>query len=134
MDDCPPGAGVIIYAIEATGPGGTSRNDASLIVRQAPVIPPTPVPPTPTPEAPPPTPAPDAPVIQTFTATPEQIKLGECTTLTWQYGGQDLASAALLANGTPILLDPPPQGTTVHCPTEPGEVLYRLDVASEFGG
>jgi hypothetical protein len=141
MNDCPPGAGYIIYAIEATGQGGTSRQEASLIVGQPPVIPPTPVPPTPMPEPPTPTPvpptptpAPDAPVIQTFTAAPTEIRLGECTTLTWQYSGQNLASVVLLANGTPILYDPPTQGTTTHCPSEPGEVLYRLDVAAEFGG
>jgi polar amino acid transport system substrate-binding protein len=135
MDDCPPGAGIIIYAIEATGPGGAARQEASLKVDQPPIIiAPTPEPATPTPEPPPPTPAPDAPVIQTFTAVPQEIKLGECTTLAWQYSGQDLASAVLLANGVPILLDPPPQGTTVHCPSEPGEVIYRLDVVAEFGG
>jgi hypothetical protein len=135
MNDCPPGAGIIIYAIEATGPGGTARQEASLAVNQ-PAIPPTatPLPPTATPVPPVPTPAPDAPVIQTFTAQPTEIIVGECTTLTWQFSGQDLASAVLLANGVPILLDPPPQGTTVHCPSEPGEVIYRLDLASEFGG
>jgi polar amino acid transport system substrate-binding protein len=135
MDDCPPGAGVIIYAVEAAGPGGTSRQEANLNVGQ-PAIPPTatPAPPTATPMPPTATPAPAAPVIQTFTAEPPEIILGECTTLTWQYSGQDLASAVLLANGVPILLDPPPQGTTVHCPGEPGEVIYRLDLAAEFGG
>jgi plastocyanin len=121
MNDCPPGAGVVIYAVEATGPGGTARQEASLTVGQ-PVSPPTA------------TPAPAAPVIQSFTAAPTEITLGECTTLAWQYSGQDLAAAVLLANGVPILPDPPTQGTTVHCPTEPGEVVYRLDVVAEFGG
>jgi hypothetical protein len=135
MNDCPPGAGVVIYALEATGPGGTSRQEASVTVGQ-PVSPPTatPAPPTATPVPPTATPVPAAPVIQTFTAEPTAINLGECTTLAWEYSGQDLASAVLLANGVPILNDPPPQGTTVHCPAEPGEVIYRLDVVAEFGG
>jgi hypothetical protein len=135
MDDCPPGAGVILYAVEAEGPGGISREQASVTVGQ-PAVPPTatPVPPQPTPVPPQPTPAPSAPVIQSFTAAPTEMILGECTTLAWQFSGQDLAAAVLSANGVPILNDPPPQGTTVHCPSEPGEVIYRLDVAAESGG
>jgi hypothetical protein len=120
MNDCPPGAGVTVYAVEATGSGGTSRQEASLAVAQPPVIVPTP--------------APSDPVIQSFTATPAELKLGECVALVWEYSGQNVAKAAIQANGETILPNPPPQGTTSHCPREPGEVVYRLGVAAASGG
>jgi hypothetical protein len=125
MNDCPPGAGIIVYAVEATGPGGSSRQEASLVVTQPSVVVPTPVPPAP---------SPSDPVIETFTAAPELIGLGECTTLNWAYSGEELAQAGIQANGATIMPNPPPQGTTNHCPAEPGTVVYRLWVASASGG
>ncbi len=117
--ECPPGAGDIGYTLEASGTGGVTRANLNLRVVGA---------------QPTATPVPQAPVINSFSASPNQINLGGCTTLSWSFSGQSLASVTLTRNGSLIASDMGQTGSLQDCPPEAGNVSYVLKVDSEFGG
>jgi ABC-type amino acid transport substrate-binding protein len=102
---------------------------------------PTPVPPTATPVPPvQPTLAPK-PVIDSFTATPQTVSLGEVIILSWSFSGENIVSARLTRtdpDGTIVPLyggaDVPTQGTYEDLAMKPGTVNYTLTVSSEFNG
>lgn len=117
--ECPPGSGDFGYVLEASGPGGISR--ANLTLRVAAV-------------QPTPTPLPQAPVISSFSASPQQINLGGCTTLNWSFSGQSLANVTLARDGAVIASDVATTGSLQDCPPSAGQITYLLKVDSEFGG
>jgi len=122
--DCPPGSGQIEYKLminSTTGQTAVRSLFVNVIPPQPPTAEPTKIPPQP-------------PVINFFYAKPEQINLGDCVTLNWSFGGQNLAASSIIRNGEPIKNDPPTQGTMQDCPSTPGQAEYRLVVSAEFGG
>jgi Ig-like domain from next to BRCA1 gene len=103
--------------------------------------PPTAVPPTAT-SVPPvqPTVAPK-PVIDSFTANPTSVAVGELVVVSWSFSGQDLASARLTRTDPDGSVVPLYGGADVTSPGSyedlamaPGTVNYTLVVSSEFGG
>jgi polar amino acid transport system substrate-binding protein len=79
---------------------------------------------------PPPTPTspPVAPVIQYFAANPEQISLGACTSLRWEFAGL-VTSARLYRNGE-LLMDNIVQRQYNDCPNSGGVLEYRLEASN----
>ena len=119
--DCPSAAGQTVYAIEASGAGGTTRQQHAILVN-----------------APPPTDAPTAtstpppPKIDYFAVDPAQIKLGSCVNLSWSVNGtvnnvQISRDGAIILDGGSLI------GSAQDCPTAPGQVQYLL-VASNNAG
>jgi hypothetical protein len=105
---------------------------------------PTPAPPTatftPTPIVPPTstfTPQPPAtatvqpaPVINSFTAQPQQITVGaQCVTLMWSTSNA-ISPIVLEVNGQTYQTNLPTSGQTGHCPTTPGTHVYTLVITS----
>lgn len=77
---------------------------------------------------------PAAPVIITFNVDRNQINLGECVVISWEFTGDSLALAQLLRNDDVIASEVPTPGSYQDCPPAPGQVTYQLVVDSEFGG
>ena len=119
--DCPPAAGQTVYAIEAAGPGGTSRQQHAILVN----------PPPPT-DAPPPTAPPPPPDINYFAVEPSQIILGSCVNLTWSVNGT-VDNVRINRDGAVILDGGSLTGNAQDCPTAAGQVQYQL-VASNNSG
>lgn len=117
--ECPPGGGDFGYTLEASGTGGISRANLTVRVVAA---------------QPTPTPPPQAPVITSFSASPSQINLGGCTTLSWSFSGQSLAQTTIARAGAVIASDIAQTGQLQDCPPNAGQVIYTLKVDSEFGG
>jgi len=106
---------------------------------------PTPAPPptatfTPTPYVPPTstfTPLPPAtstvpppPVINSFTALPQQVTVGQqCVTLTWSTSNA-ISPIALEVNGLTVQTNLPVSGQATHCPTTPGTQAYNLVITT----
>jgi ABC-type amino acid transport substrate-binding protein len=111
--DCPGAPGNVAYGIAASGPGGTSEGHHTIyVVGEA----------TATPEPPPP---PNDPVIQAFSATPEQIAVGACVTLQWKTGG-GTSWVNIFRGDDTVWENAPLQGTVQDCPDAAGTVDYRL--------
>jgi ABC-type amino acid transport substrate-binding protein/heat shock protein HslJ len=135
MQDCPAAAGDYGYQLEATNASGTSRlqqyirvvQPATPIPTATPTIPPstaTPVPPTPTP-------VPD-PVINSFTANPAQITLGQQVRVSWNVGG-GAQTVNIYKNGALVLEDAAFQDSAVDQPTETGTVTYSVEAINSLG-
>jgi ABC-type amino acid transport substrate-binding protein len=105
-------------------------------------VPPTGVPPTAVPPTEvPPTQAPSAPVINSLTANPTTVSVGEVITISWSFSGQDLASAKLTRINPDGSTTPLNGGSDVSTPgsyddlaATAGTVTYKLVVSSEFAG
>jgi polar amino acid transport system substrate-binding protein len=111
--DCPGRPGNVAYAIEATGPGGTSRGQHNInVVGEA----------TPTPPPPPP---PDQPVIHSFAVTPDQIPAGSCVNVTWRAGG-GTSWINIVRNDDIVFENAPLSGSVQDCPPGPGDYRYRM--------
>jgi polar amino acid transport system substrate-binding protein len=132
LENCPPGTGNVDYALEATGPGGSSRQQRTIKVV---AVTETPVPPTstaqpPTSEPPtpvPPTPAPDAPVINAFEVQPNQVETGSCVNVSWRTGG-GVARVQLKRDGAVVLDNAPFEGAEQDCSlAQPGTVMYGIE-------
>jgi ABC-type amino acid transport substrate-binding protein/heat shock protein HslJ len=124
MQDCPTGQGRKGYVLEATGAGGTSRQQ-----RDINVIAPTVQPPTPT--ATPviiPTATPAPPLITAFNATPNNIQTGECVSVNWNTGG-GTSYVRLLRNGNVIMDNAPHSGTIPDCLNSAGNYTYRIEAS-----
>jgi polar amino acid transport system substrate-binding protein len=128
LQDCLSQPGRANYRLEArNGAGSTVTADAGVDVNapQQPTA--TPVPPTPTPQ-------PQAPVINFFSADPNQIEAGQCVILAWSFTGQDLATSTITRDGQTVASDVPLDGSQEDCPPGAGTVTYTLRVDAEFGG
>ncbi|HRW06938.1 MAG TPA: transporter substrate-binding domain-containing protein [Caldilineaceae bacterium] len=120
LQDCLDQPGTTTYVIEAFGGGQSAIAQAQVDVSA--------------PEQPTPTPAPQAPVINSFVVDRTNITFGECVNLSWQFGGDSLATSQLFRNDELIASDVPLSGSQEDCPPTPGNVAYQLKVDSEFGG
>ena len=118
--DCPAVAGSVTYGLEAQGPGGTSRQAQTISVVEAA---------TATPQ---PTAAPEAPVIYSFSVTPNQVAAGECVKIAWGVGGGATYSR-ILRNGAVILDDAGFNGQQNDCLDQAGSYTYRLEVFNSVG-
>lgn len=131
VQDCPAAAGTATYIIEATGAGGTSRlQRAVTVVQPPPLSTPTPLP-SPTPQVPP-TATPAAPIIYSFALNPAQIEAGQCTTVSWQVGG-DVTKITVSRDGAILLDNAPFNGREQDCLAEGGTYTYRLDAEGRDG-
>ena len=77
---------------------------------------------------------PEPPAISLFEAVPDQLSVGQCVELTWQFSGDDLALAQIFRGDQVIGNDLAANGVLEDCPAEPGQIIYRLQVDAEFGG
>jgi polar amino acid transport system substrate-binding protein len=117
---CPQNPGTVAYAIEATNPGGTSRQQQYVNVVDAATA--TPVP----------TAAPELPVIQSFSVTPAQIPAGECAGISWSMGG-GTSYSRILRNGRIVLDDAEFSGQQMDCLDTAGSYTYRLEAYNPTG-
>jgi polar amino acid transport system substrate-binding protein len=120
--DCPPGTGEQIYAIQASGPGGTSTLQQYILVVEPTTEPPTP---TATPEV-------NPPAILAFTVTPNQVAVGQCVQIYWNTGGgtnhvQIKKDNAVVLDGAPLT------GQTQDCPAAAGTVTYGIEARNRQG-
>ena len=141
-EDCPPVVGNTLYVLQATGPGGTSTRNRTVVVSDQVIptpLPPTqPPPPTATPTNPPPptaiptTPPPvvNPPVIYSFVAQPSQVNVGQCVNVSWDVGG-DPESIRILRNGTLAADNLPASGGGQDCFSEGGSVDYQLEASGQ---
>jgi heat shock protein HslJ len=118
LSDCPAGPATVAYALEAEGPGGTSRRQETISVVEG--------------ASPEPTGEPNLPVIDAFTVRPEQIPAGECVAIFWAAGG-GTSMVRLERDGTTVLESPGLDGQQTDCFDEAGEYLYVLE-AFDLGG
>ncbi len=119
-EDCPTVSGNVAYALEATGPGGTSRGQQNITVVDSA---------TATPE---PTAAPDLPVIYSFVVDPAQIEEGECVGISWSLGGGTTYSR-ILRNGMVIIDDAGYTGQEMDCLDTADSYTYQVDAYSTAG-
>lgn len=136
LQNCPPGVGQVVYILEATGPGGTSRlqRTINIVTQPTPQVTDTPVPPeaTRTPTPTPATPTPIPPVIYSFVANPTELQAGQCLSVAWQVGG-DVSQIDLLRNGAIIVPNAPFSGSIQDCLNSGGSYTYRLQVLGRDG-
>jgi polar amino acid transport system substrate-binding protein len=75
---------------------------------------------------------PPKPVITSFEADPDNLSLGECTTLSWTFEGRALTKIEIKRDGRVIFeSDPISPGSLQDCPDYTGEIEYRLVVWAE---
>jgi ABC-type amino acid transport substrate-binding protein len=117
---CPEATGTVTYKVEAVGPGGTSRQSQTVNV----VDPAT--------ATPAPTAAPEAPVIHSFSVSPNQVEAGECMGISWRVGGGATYSR-ILRNGSTLIDDAGFTGQEMDCLDEPGTYTYRLEALNAAG-
>lgn len=131
--DCPPGAGVAQYKMEAVGPGGTSRATQNVTVIQPATPVPTPTPTvspataTPVPTQPPP------PVISNFRVTPNQIEVDACVNVEWNVSGN--ASLIQIKKDGAVILDNASYfGSGLDCSNDtPGTFIYSVEASNASG-
>jgi polar amino acid transport system substrate-binding protein len=116
--DCPSDS--VTYALEATGPGGTSRQQHYTKVVDAATA--TPVP----------TAAPEAPVIYSFVVAPAQIAAGECVGVSWSVGGGTTYSR-ILRNQAVLVDDAGYNGQQMDCLDAAGSYTYLLEAQNAAG-
>jgi polar amino acid transport system substrate-binding protein len=122
-NDCPPGSGEMAYSIEATGPGGTSRQVQYVQVTASS---------SPPPQATPTSPASQPPVINYFSVSPSQIQVNQCVNIAWSVGGST-SRVQIKRDNLTILDNAPFQGNTNDCPTTAGSVTYQVIASSNTG-
>ncbi len=120
--DCPPGTGQLTYAIEASGQGGTSRQQLLVQVLSEPTV----VPPTATLPPPP-------PQINTFAVDPLQIQLGQFVSLSWEVGGT-VDNVRITRDGQIIQDGASLVGSAQDSPPNPGQVVYQITASNNAGG
>ncbi len=121
FQDCPPGPGQLTFAIEASGPGGTSRQQQTIqVVSQPTVVPPTATMPPPPPQ------------ISSFAVDPLQIQLGAFVSLSWNVGGtvdnvRITRDEAVIQDGAALV------GSAQDSPPNPGQVVYSITASNNAG-
>jgi hypothetical protein len=118
--DCPP-VGEMVYSVEATGPGGTSRALQNITV----LTPPPSVTATTTPNG-------SLPVINSFNVNPTQILPGNCVTVAWNVSG-NVIRILLRRDGFVVLDFALPVGNVSDCLNAAGSYVYRLDAINAQG-
>lgn len=122
FQDCPQPVGTFVYAIQANGPGGSARQEHQIsVLEPQPSAEPTLAPPV----VPP-------PVINYFSAVPDQLQFSECTMLSWSAGG-GTDRLQLLKNGAVIWDNAPFESTVQDCPDQAGSITYSAVAASQTG-
>lgn len=111
LQDCPAAAGTYEYTLRASGPGGNVLQNRAVVARDE----------APTPEPP----QPEPPVINSFTAEPATVNIGQCTNLNWNVGG-DAELVRILRNGELAFDTLPAQGFGQDCFQNRGQVSYEL--------
>jgi heat shock protein HslJ len=124
IQDSTSESGAVTYAIEASGPGGTSRLQRVVNI----VEPGT----GPTPTVPAATAAPSPPFINGFAVSPNIIQAGECVNLAWRVGG-GVALTQLKRDGLIVLDNAPLDGIAQECLGNIGTVVYRLEATNSVG-
>jgi hypothetical protein len=109
--------GQVTYAIEASGPGGTSRQQRTVTVVEEPL---------------PTTPRPPAPEIQAFSVRPNTIVFGQCVNVTWSAGG-GTTLVRLKRDGVVVLDNATLSGSAQDCPSETGLRVYRVEASNTAG-
>lgn len=140
QQNCPSGIGVVSYVIDVTGPGGSTRSqrDMTVIARPTATPPPTTAPFVPTPTTLPlPTPTPTAlppltPIINVFTINPGAVTKQQCATLSWDVSG-NVNSVRIFRGGIILLDNGMLAGTAQECPTELGNLAYRIEARNLAG-
>ena len=117
---CPAAAGTVTYALQATGPGGTSRQQHTTNVVEAATA--TPVP----------TAAPEAPVIYSFVVSPAHIAAGECVGVSWSVGGGATYSR-ILRNQAVLIDNAGYTGQQMDCLDQAGSYTYLLEARNSAG-
>ena len=117
--DCPP-VGEASYTLDVTGPGGTATGRQNVTVLPAPAAATA----TPLPGG--------GPVVNFFAATPGQIALGQCVSLSWSVGG-DVARVRILRNGGLLLDFALVSATLSDCPGGTGAFTYRVEASAADG-
>ena len=136
FQDCPNRTGQVGYALIAKNLGGESRAQEYLNVLPANTAVPTTAPtatgqPTTQPTvAPSITPAP--PVIESFSARPEEIAEGECSQISWQVSG-NASQIQIFRNNVVVADNVGFTGTASQCLTEAGVVPYRIEARNANG-
>ncbi|MCZ2114583.1 MAG: transporter substrate-binding domain-containing protein [Anaerolineae bacterium] len=120
--DC-PAVGEVVYAIEVTGPGGTSRSLENITVVEA-----TPVPGRPTPTIP----SNRLPVINSFIVVPNRISAGNCLTVSWSVSG-NVSRVQLRRDNTLVLDFAVFSGNVTDCLSIEGSYVYRVDAFNAQG-
>jgi len=110
--DCPPGLGMVVYKLEANGPGGNSVLLDNVNILSQPATP-----------VPSPTPAPSLPVVDYFTVNPIEVQVGNCVLLSWKASG-GATRAILMRDGAVILQNAPLNGQAQDCLQKTGQVNY----------
>ncbi len=128
MQDCPPSEGQQVYSLLATGSGGTSQ--ANWIINVLGTATPFP---TSTATVAPTTPTPGTePIIYSFTASPSQIQVNQCVTLSWNVGG-NTSEVSLVKNSVTIQRNLSFRSSWSDCSTSSiGTTIYSLVASSRF--
>lgn len=121
--DCPVATGLMTYTLEVSV-GANAPVTATTVANVVDLASPTP---TPT-EA-----AVQPPVIDSFTVDNESVTAGQCAVLTWQYSGDNIASAVLLRNDVEIAANLPPTGTQQECYPDADTFIYDLVIERTDG-
>ncbi len=78
------------------------------------------------------TPVIGAPVISQFSANPQQLNVGQCTTLQWNVEG-NTSRVVLSRNNVPIWDGAPVRGNFPECPPGSGQMTYTLQASGPGG-
>lgn len=117
LQHCPTTVGTMRYAVEAVGPGGSSRDEHDIDVYQAS---------QPQPTATPVDPATVPPEIRHFDVQPYEVSVGGCVAVTWELAG-GVQSFRITRNDVVVQDGGPYSGTAYDCLYSAGRYLYRLD-------
>jgi polar amino acid transport system substrate-binding protein len=131
--DCPAGAGTVTYELQASGPGGTARQQRAINVRAPQGATPTPLP-TQVP------PGGQPPAINRLSAT-EQTTTGTCVWVSWELGGG--TTYAKLFKNNQLYADNAQTASSIaafsgnangDCDTQSaGTIVYRLEAYNPQG-
>lgn len=136
FQDCPNRLGQVSYTLIAKNAGGESKAQAYLNVGSANTAVPTSSPtvtgqPTvPATAVPSVTPAP--PVIESFSAKPDELAEGECTQVSWHVSG-NATLIQIFRNNVVVADNVGFTGTAPDCLTEAGVVPYRIEASNPNG-
>lgn len=125
LNNCPTTTGTIEYSLNATGPGGSSRQVTHATVTSVVNTP------TPTPVATS-TPAPQPPIIFSFSVIPNQIVVNECVNISWNTGG-GTTYVRIVRDGQTLIDGAPLAGAEQNCLSAPGNYIYGVEVRNAAG-
>ncbi len=111
--DCPASAGVVAYRIQATGPGGSANQQATVEVQERPG--PLPV-----------------PQIDYFNVSPDSIPQGDYVNISWNVTG-GAVHIQILRDGQVIDDQAPMSGGIQDNPSSPGMVTYSIQASGPGG-